>query len=132
MCFATRFPLLKHLDLSGNIGFDTDTIPAIPLLNTLSLSRCGLVTLGVKSWSERFPRLELLEINNNPKLDSLEQLNALRKANNTVLALDKEQTVLPGFKTVNSNRSPVSDEGHGILPSSDSDLESVPVLHFKL
>jgi len=132
MPISTRFPLLKHLDLSGNIGFDTDTIPAIPLLNTLSLSKCGLVTLGYKSWSERFPRLELLEIHKNPNLDSLEKLNPLRKANNTMLALDKEQTILPGFQIATSTITPTTGENHEIFISSDSNLESVPVLHFKL
>jgi len=132
MPFSTRFPLLRHLDLSGNMGFDTDTIPAIPLLNALSLSRCGLVTLGVKLWCERFPRLELLELHHNPNLDSLEKLNTLREANNTKLGLDKEQTALPGFQTAISTKTSAAGDDNEIIRCSESIMESVPVLHFTL
>merc|ERR1719245_2450268 len=97
--------MLKSLDLSGNIGFDADTIPAMLFLNKLSLTNCDLVTLGEKSWSERFPRLELLEINNNPRLKSLVKLKSIRQANMKLLMLDTEQTLLPGFQ-VESNGEP--------------------------
>jgi len=101
LCYSQRFPLLKSLDLGGNFGFKPDTIPAMPLLNKLSLKNCDLTTLGVKSWSQRFPRLELLEICSNPRLSSLETLNSIRETSGTFLELDKEQTMLPGFQVKN-------------------------------
>lgn len=101
MCFSERFPMLKSFDLSGNFGFDPDTLPTMPLLNKLSLTNCDLTTLGKKSWVTRFPRLELLEIYNNPKLNSLESLQTLRQETGTLLELDKEQTILPGFQIEN-------------------------------
>jgi len=101
LCYSERFPLLKYLDLSGNFGFEPDTIPAMLFLNKLSLSNCDLVSLGSKSWSERFPRLELLEIDGNPKLKSLVKLKSVRQANMTLLNLDNEQTILPGFQIEN-------------------------------
>jgi len=101
ICFSERFPLLKSLDLSGNFGFNPDSIPKMPLLNKLSLANCDLMTLGKKSWSIRFPHLELLELNNNPKLKSLNKLKTLRQATGTLLGLDTEQTILPGFQIEN-------------------------------
>jgi len=110
ICYSERFPLLKSLDLGGNIGFKPDTIPAMPLLNKLSLRNCDLTTLGKKSWSQRFPRLELLEICSNPRLSSLETLNSIRETSGTFLELDKEQTMLPGFQVKNYGAPQVVEE----------------------
>jgi len=98
ICFSKRFPNLQILDLSGNIGFDADSIPSMLFLINLSLANCDLVTLGEKSWSKRFPRLESLEINSNPRLNSLMKLKSIRQADMKLLMLDTEQTLLPGFQ----------------------------------
>lgn len=131
-CYSKRFPMLKYLDLSGNVGFDSDSIPAMPFLSTLSLSNCDLVTLGKKSWTKRFPRLELLELNNNPRLSSLVKLKSIRLTNMTLLELDKEQTILPGFQVENYGEPEVIENYETDRDTNFSHLVGETVVPFRL